>query len=65
MADDLKEDIRLIAINKALNYLLGSSELKEKWWASRNKAFDMKTPTEVYNTDPSRVSEYIISMLKE
>lgn len=62
---DLNRDIRLEAINNALDYLLGSSSLKEKWWNTKNKAFDLETPKKIYETDPSRVSEYIIKMLKE
>lgn len=30
------------------------------WWNSPNKAFQEKTPNEVFDTDPERVYDYII-----
>lgn len=30
------------------------------WWNSPNKAFQGKTPNEVFETDPERVYDYVI-----
>lgn len=45
--------------NKLLMPLLGKEALVERWWVSKNKAFDMKTPLEMYAEDASRVDKYI------
>jgi uncharacterized protein (DUF2384 family) len=37
-------------LNECLMSLLGSEELVEKWWLSKNKGFDMKTPQEVWDS---------------
>lgn len=39
--------------------LLGKESLVERWWISKNKAFDMKTPLEMYAEDMNRVDRYI------
>lgn len=31
-----------------------------KWWESRNKAFDMQTPDEVWKTEPEKVYGYLL-----
>lgn len=36
-------------VNLYLKALLGKDELVEKWWLSKNKKFDMRTPEEVFN----------------
>lgn len=59
---DLK-DVRLEAINNALDYVLSSEELKRKWWTSKNKAFNGETPEAVYKKDPSSVAAYIMQIL--
>jgi len=38
--------------------LLGE-EISPKWWDSPNKAFELKTPNEVWSTDPESVYKYI------
>lgn len=35
-------------LNNVLLSLLGSQQLVEQWWKSNNKAFDGKTPEEVF-----------------
>jgi hypothetical protein len=45
--------------DKMLMALLGKESLVEKWWVSKNKAFDMKTPLEMYAEDSNRVDQYI------
>jgi hypothetical protein len=39
--------------------LLGKETLVERWWVSKNKAFDMKTPLEMYAENANRVDQYI------
>jgi hypothetical protein len=45
--------------NRLLMPLLGKESLIERWWVSKNKAFDMKTPLEMFAEDASRVDNYI------
>jgi hypothetical protein len=45
--------------NKMLLSLLGSETLIELWWLSPNKAFDGRTPENVFKEDPNSVIEYI------
>jgi hypothetical protein len=45
--------------DKLLMALLGKESLVERWWVSKNKAFDMKTPLEMYAEDAERVDRYI------
>jgi hypothetical protein len=45
--------------NKLLMPLLGKESLVERWWVSKNKAFDMKTPLEMFAEDANRVDQYI------
>jgi hypothetical protein len=48
-----------IVINRHLQSMLGRSELVDAWWNSENKAFDGKTPDEVYQTGAEgRLSVY-------
>jgi len=48
-----------IVINRHLQSMLGRSELFDAWWNSENKAFDGKTPDEVYQTGAEgRLSVY-------
>ena len=37
-----------LTLNKALFAMLGRHELVDQWWETPNKAFDGKTPNEVY-----------------
>jgi len=51
-------------LDRMLYAMLGSWDLVDRWWESSNKAFDGKTPNEIYWTDEAgrqRVAEYIIS----
>ncbi len=50
-------------INRYLKSMLGRSDLIDGWWYSPNKAFDGKTPDEVYQTGADgrlRVYQYVI-----
>jgi len=54
-----KSVIVKIVINRHLQSMLGRSELVDAWWNSENKAFDGKTPDEVYQTGAEgRLSVY-------
>lgn len=48
-------------MDKFLFALLGSDKLVEAWWASPNKAFELKTPEEVFDLDPDKVINYILT----
>ena len=37
-------------VNQYLYAMIGKPELVDLWWDKPNKAFDMKTPDEVYQT---------------
>jgi len=54
MGDLLKERLDRLLIS-----LLGSTEMVNLWWLTNNKAFDGRTPAQVYKKDPNRVKEYI------
>ena len=46
-------------INQLLQPMWGRPELVDAWWHSENKAFDGKTPNEVYQTGAEgRLSVY-------
>jgi hypothetical protein len=50
-------------INRYLYSMLCRPELVDGWWLSPNKAFDMKTPDEVYQTDAEgrkQVYDYVL-----
>ena len=51
--------MKLEALNKMLLALLGNEALVTMWWDGQNRAFDYKTPREVYETTPTRVINYI------
>ena len=51
----------VIKLNKILFAMLGSEELVTKWWSSPNKAFDLKTPTEVFAKNKDAVVTYILN----
>ena len=42
-----------------LTAMLGKDNI-EKWWQSRNKAFDMKTAQEQFDIDPKVVYNYLM-----
>ena len=50
-------------INLVLLSLLGSHELVNQWWTSKNKAFDGQTPEKMFAKEPERVINYIKSQL--
>jgi len=37
-----------VTLNRLLFAMVGRAELVDQWWKSPNKAFDGKTPDEVY-----------------
>jgi len=45
--------------HELLMSLLGKEALVERWWVTKNKAFDMITPLEMYADDPERVKQYL------
>ena len=50
-------------INRYLYAMMGSPQLVDGWWDSPNKAFDLKTPDEVYQTGAEgrlRVYQYVL-----
>lgn len=51
-------------IDRVLLALLGGRSLVNRWWNVPNKEFDMKTPFEVYEVDPERVSIYVLNQLE-
>ena len=51
-------------LNEMLYDLLGRAELIDQWWESSNKAFDGKTPNEVYwsgEEGRQQVANYILT----
>lgn len=49
-------------VDRMLFGLVGSYDMVDKWWESENKAFEMRTPMEVWNNDqdgPERVYRYV------
>ena len=51
-------------LNEMLYDLIGRAELVDQWWNSSNKAFDGKSPVEVYHSgeDGRRlVADYILT----
>lgn len=40
--------------------LLGNKNLCEQWWNSPNKAFDLQTPKQVWDTEPEKVYGYLM-----
>jgi len=50
--------------NSLLLALLGSQDLVDHWWKSKNKAFDMQTPEDFWNISEENqksVVKYILS----
>jgi hypothetical protein len=50
-------------LNLVLLSLLGSHDLVNKWWKTKNKAFDNETPENMFAKDSERVINYIKSQL--
>ena len=42
------DEISIVNINRFLLGLLGSQELVQNWWNSKNEAFNMNTPLEIW-----------------
>ena len=49
--------------NRILEALLGNERLIPLWWNTQNRAFQFKTPKEVFDTDSQRVIDYLNGML--
>jgi hypothetical protein len=49
--------------NQILMALLGKREFIVDWWHSANKAFDNKTPFEIWKTDKNTVKHYLRGQL--
>ena len=53
-----------VSLNKYLYALLGRQELVDQWWESPNRAFEGRTPNEVYwsgEDGRKQVAKYIIN----
>lgn len=51
-----------VTLNRFLFAMLGRAELVDQWWQSPNKAFEGKTPDEVYLSGEDgrkKVADYI------
>ena len=51
-------------LNEMLYDLMGRAELVEQWWESSNKAFDGKSPVDVYWSSEEgrqKVADYILT----
>lgn len=62
--DESQRIVTKRSIERLLYPMLGRIELIEQWWHSRNKAFDMKTPDEVYQTGAEgreKVYRYVLN----
>ena len=46
--------------NNLLRALVGENHM-DLWWNSRNKAFDLLTPAEIFELDPNKVLNYLLT----
>ena len=47
--------------NLILSSLLGEDDdLKDRWWRSKNRFFNMESPQEVFDKDPDKVLNYLM-----
>lgn len=46
----------------ALLLALVGENLKEQWWKTPNKAFNLSTPEEIFENAPDTVFEYLMRM---
>lgn len=53
-------EIKRLRSEAVITALVGPS-LSAKWWNSRNKAFDLKTPNEMWEIDSDIVYNYIMA----
>jgi hypothetical protein len=51
------------ALDQIVFSLVGSKDLCNRWWNSKNKAFDFETPKDVYSKDPQAVKKYLLNMI--
>lgn len=51
------------ALNKMLLKGLGKQSYVDLWWSTSNKAFDNKTPNEVFSKNPDAVANYVMRHL--
>lgn len=51
----------MLGRSKALVVAMVGGELALKWWESANRAFEGKTPQEMWDENPSRVYTYLMS----
>lgn len=58
-------DPRIISISDAMSYVLGSNAKMKDWWLTKNQDLDNQTPKNMFKTDPSRVSHYVMGLLTE
>lgn len=53
------------SLDRLVTSLFGGTEsLAARWWNSPNKAFDAKTPLEVYETDPEKIQTYLLKHIQ-
>lgn len=48
-------------LDRLLLSLLGDEKTVEKWWNSPNGAFDYQMPIKVFDNDPNKVINYILT----
>lgn len=48
-------------LDRLLLALVGTEELVDKWWNSPNRAFDHQHPIKVFDNDPNKVINYILT----
>ena len=46
-----------------LHALFGNQNVVEQWWRGPNKAFDDKTPNEMWIEDRARVMNYLLAQV--
>lgn len=54
-----REEIMLARCQVLVIAMLGKDNAPN-WWASRNKAFDMQTPEDVWKTEPEKIYNYLM-----
>lgn len=69
--EDHQEEVRIVDLERLKANLRGRSEAlvialvgkdtSEKWWNSRNRAFDMLTPNQMFEINPDTVYKYLLN----
>lgn len=62
----IKEPVTKSDLNKILHSMLGRFSLVDLWWDSENKAFDNKTPNQMYwagGESRQKVINYILGQV--